>query len=198
MKLFFAGASPFVAKVRMAAELAEVPLELVAVDVTQSNLELKAANPLSKIPTLLTDEGLGLFDSRVITRHIDRVSGNRLYPTSPSQLQAAELCEALCDGINDSAVGCIYERRFRPEEIVHQPWIDRLWGKVESGLNMMDGRLAPLGDGADITTVCFAATLGYLDFRFAGQWRDQVPQLSDWMDQFDASHPNLSALKPKG
>ncbi len=196
MKLLSAGASPYVSKAAMAAKHAGVELEAVSVDATNGDAQLDAANPLSKIPCLVLEDGSGVYDSRAITRYVDRVGNGNLFPKSDSDLSAAELMEAHCDGINDCSVGYMYELRFRPEEKVHQPWLDRLWGKAERGLDSLSGKLPPSGEDIHIGSIALAATLGYLDLRFAGKWEDGRSELVEWRDAFYKSHPDLKALKP--
>lgn len=196
MKFLSSPASPYVAKVALAAKLAGVAMETVVVDTTNGDPILDAANPLSKIPCLVLDDGTGVYDSRVITRYLDRVSGGKLFPTDPIALLKAERMEAMCDGMNDCAVGFMYEMRFRPEEKVHKPWQDRLWGKVERALDAATADLPPSGDDADVGSLALAASLGYLDLRFAGKWEDGRAALVAWRDAFDAAHPDLAGLKP--
>ncbi|MEM8749736.1 MAG: glutathione S-transferase N-terminal domain-containing protein [Pseudomonadota bacterium] len=196
MKLLSAGASPFVAKAAMAARFAGVDVESVAVDATNGDPALDAANPLSKIPCLVLDDGTGVYDSRTITRYLDRLSNWKLFPAEdPARLQV-ELMEAHCDGISDCAVAYMYEMRFRPEDKVHQPWLDRQWNKVNRGLDAMGANLPPVGDDAHMGTLALAAVLGYLDLRFAGKWEDGRGSLVEWNQRFDTAHPDLAALKP--
>lgn len=196
MKLLYAGASPYVAKAAMAAKFCGVEAEHVAVDSTNGDPRLDAANPLSKIPCLVLDDGSGVYDSRVISRYLDRASGGKLFPTSDPALLDAERMEALCDGINDCAVGSMYELRFRPEEKVHQPWRDRLWGKVERALDAAMKSPPPSEAEINIGSLALAASLGYLDLRFPGQWEAGRQGLTNWRDSFDAAHPDLVGLKP--
>ena len=196
MKLLSSGASPYVSKAAQAAKFAGVDVEIVDVDSTNGDPVLDAANPLSKIPCLVLDDGSGVYDSRAITRHFDRVSGGKLYPSDEQALLQAERMEALCDGINDCAVGYMYEARFRPEEKVHEPWRDRLWDKVERALDAAMASPPPAGSDANIGSIALSATLGYLDLRFAGKWESGRADLAAWRDQFDAAHPELADLKP--
>lgn len=196
MKLLAAGASPFVSKAAMALKFAGVDAETVNVDATNGDAQLDAANPLSKIPCLVLDDGTAVYDSRSITRYADRLSGGKLFPAEDPARLKAERMEALCDGICDCAVGVMYEKRFRPEEIVHQPWIDRLWRKVERGLDEAAKSLPPTGAEAHTGSIALAAVLGYLDLRFAGQWEDGRAQLIKFRDAFAAAHPDLVDLLP--
>ena len=196
MKFLSAGASPYVAKAAMAAKHAGIDLETVAVDATVGDAQLDAANPLSKIPCLILADGNSVYDSRAITRYLDRIGNGKLFPKSDPDLSAAELLEAHCDGINDCTVGYMYELRFRPEEKVHQPWLDRLWGKAERGLEALKGKLPPTDSDIHIGSIALAATLGYLDLRFAGKWETGHSELVAWRDAFYENHPDLKALKP--
>ena len=79
MKLYFAALSPFVRKARVAAmELGlDKKIELVTVASTPvaMNPELGKANPLGKLPTLVTEDGDLLFASAVIVEYLDALAG---------------------------------------------------------------------------------------------------------------------------
>uniref|UniRef100_UPI003B9F6B1A glutathione S-transferase N-terminal domain-containing protein n=1 Tax=Shinella sp. M31 TaxID=3368615 RepID=UPI003B9F6B1A len=123
MKIFYSSTSPYSTKVRMAAHYAGLPAESVTVDTNADPAELLAANPLGKIPALLTDDGLAVYDSRVIMNYIDRQTRGSLYPRNAVKRTEVDILEATADGICDCLLAIVYERRSRPEEKVHQPWI---------------------------------------------------------------------------
>ena len=181
----------------LAAKFAGIEMETVAVDSTNGDPVLDAANPLSKIPCLVLDDGTGIYDSRSITRYLDRASGGKLFPTDSAGLLKAERIEALCDGINDCAVGFMYEMRFRPEEKVHKPWQERLWGKVERGSQCGHGRSSPVRSRCQYRFNCAEAPV--LDISICAlpaNWESGRDDLVAWRDAFDASHPELADLKP--
>lgn len=196
MKLLTASASPFANKVRMAAHLSGIELEAISINAAEQPAELKAANPLGKIPCLILDNGEGLFDNRPIARYFDRLSGGKLYPSEADALLSAERFEALCDGVCDCAVAWQYEKRMRPEEKWHQPWLDSQWTKATDGLKVIEKELPELGDKADIKALSLAATLGYLALRFDGLWESDFPKLVEWAAKFDATHPEIAQYKP--
>ena len=196
MKLLAAGASPFVAKVAMAARFAGIEIETQNVDASTEAPELLAANPLGKIPALVLDDGSTLYDSRLITRYLDRQSGGKL--VSAADPLPIERMEAHCDGIADCAVAGIYEKRMRPEDKWHQPWIDRQWAKVERGLDNFPGSLPSTGDQLDLGGISLAATLAYLDLRYADVWRNERDGLVNWLSEFSKDHPELAELLPHG
>ena len=83
LKLIGAHISPFVRKVR--AVLAEKNLSyehdpMAPFDVSD---EYKRMNPLGKVPVLLVDDDIVLFESSVIAEYIDEVSGSGLLATEP-------------------------------------------------------------------------------------------------------------------
>jgi glutathione S-transferase len=195
MKLLYAGASPFVSKAAMAAQHAGILVEHQAVDSTNEDPVLLEANPLGKIPALVLDDGAVLYDSRVITRYFDRQSGGKLLPLGDPLL--AERYEAHCDGIAECAVAGQYERRFRPDEKVHQPWIDRQWAKVERGLDNMPGPLPEIGSKLGLAGIALGAMLGYLDLRYTDSWRGGRDSLVTWFDEFRSQHNDLAKLLPQ-
>lgn len=192
MKIFYSSASPYSTKVRMAARYAGLDAEHVATDTTADPAELIAANPLGKIPTLVTDEGLSIYDSRAIMHFIDRQTGRSLYPRAAAKRTEADVLEATADGICDSLLAIVYERRFRPEEKVHQPWIDRQWAKVERALDHLEKTMPRLGKKPHGGHFALAAMLRYLELRFAGKWQRGRPKLKRYLSRFEAVFPDYA------
>jgi glutathione S-transferase len=195
-KVFYSPASPYSAKVRMAAKYAGIDLDTVKVDTSSESPELVAQNPLGKIPVMITDDGVAIFDSRVIMQHLNRLSRNKIFPTNALKRLDAERLEALADGICDALIVHVYERRSRPAEKVHQPWLDKQWGKVTRSLDVLNE--APPRIGAKLTGghIALAAMLGYLSLRFEGQWERGRPKLKRWLKRFGELHPEVAALLP--
>ncbi len=195
-KVLYSSSSPYSAKVRMAAAYAGIALDAVAVETSAEPAELIGANPLGKIPVLVGDDGEAIYDSRAITQHLNRLSGNRLFPRSPAKRTDAERLEALADGIADCALAHVYERRSRPEEMVHQPWLDKQWSKVLRALDHLNANPPKLGKKTTGGHIALRATLGYLDLRFAGKWEKGRGRLKRWAARFDEKFPELKGLLP--
>ncbi len=196
LKVLYAPASPYSAKVRMAAAYAGVELEAVTVETSAEPADLIGANPLGKIPVIVTDEGEAIFDSRAIVQYLNRVSGGQLFSRNAPKRTEAERLEALADGIADCALAHVYERRSRPEEIVHQPWLDKQWAKVIRGLDHLNARPPKLGKKISAGQIALRATLAYLDLRFAGKWEKGRSRLVRWAARFDEKFPKLKPLLP--
>lgn len=195
MRLLYSPASPYSAKTRMAAHYLGLGVEVVAVDTSNPPTILSQNNPLSKIPVLLLDNGKAVYDSVAIMHFLNRESGGRLYPADHQQATEADILEALCDGIMDSLLSIVYERRFRPEEMVHQPWIDKQWNKVESGLDYLERHIPQIDGDIHGGHFAFAAMLTYIELRFAGRWQSNRPNLIAWLASFEVAFPAYSAMK---
>ena len=197
MQLLCSPASPYSVKVRMAARYLGIRLSEVKVDSAAAPAELTDNNPLGKIPTLTLDDGRSIFDSRAIMHFLDRSSDAKLYPADNQTRTDVEVLEALCDGITDALIAIAYERRFRPAEIVHQPWIDRQWAKVTRGLDYLDANLPETTEQLHAGHFALAGMIGYLDLRYAGLWEDGRLALVAWTDTFAEHFPHYFEMKSR-
>lgn len=153
-------------------------------------------NPLGKIPALVTPEHGTLYDSRVICRYLDSLSGAGLYPQGAALWPVLTL-EATADGILEAALLMVYEGRLRPEELRFTPWVEGQWQKVARALDAVEAQWLALLEGPlTMAHVAMACALGYLDFRHAARdWRAGHPGLAAWEAGF-ASRPSLQATRP--
>lgn len=179
----------------MAATHAGLTFESVLTDTGAEPAQLIDNNPLGKIPTLLADDGRAVFDSRAIMQFIDRESGKKLYPRNAAKRTEAEVLEALCDGVCDSLLSIVYERRFRPEDKVHQPWIDKQWAKVERALDHLNDNLPRTNKSLHGGHFALAALVGYLALRFPGQWERGRAKLKNWPAKFEKFFEDYGSLK---
>ncbi|MFS2326325.1 glutathione S-transferase [Brucella sp. H1_1004] len=197
-QILYSPASPYSAKVRMAATYADIPFESVVVTTSAEPENLVNANPLGKIPTLITDDGKSVFDSRAIMQYLNRVSGNKIFPRNAEKRTDAERYEAIADGLADVLLAHVYERRARPEEKVHQPWLDLQWRKAERALDLLNEAPPRLAGKLHGGHLAVAATLSYLTLRFGDKWERGRPKLKRWMKRFEELHPELVKLLPQG
>jgi len=154
------------------------------------------ANPLGKIPALLVDDGGALYDSRVICRYLDSLSGGRLYPAAPLLWDTLVL-EATADGMLDAAILMVYEVRLRPDAHRYAPWVEGQWAKIDRALDAVEARWRPyLAGPVDMAQIGLGCALGYLDFRLsAREWRAGRPALAEWEAGF-AERPAMRATRP--
>ena len=195
--VYYSPASPYSAKVRLAAAWCNIPVEAKLVDTGAEPAELLAANPLGKIPVFITDDGKSIYDSRAITQYLNRISGGALYPRNADKRLETEMLEALADGICDCLLAHVYERRMRPEEKIHQPWLDKQWSKATRALDMLAANPPKLTKKANGGQIALRAALGYLALRFDGQWEKGRSKLTRWAKRFDERFPELAELLPR-
>jgi len=200
MKLHFAGPSPYARKVRIALALRGLAdaVTLAPTNTADAADPLHRANPLSKIPTLVLDDGTALFDSRVICEYIDAigVSGQPLFPAGEERWPALRL-QALGDGIADAALLAVYEKRMRPEQMWYAPWIDKQLAHIDKVVDVLDADPPAGGTTPNIGEVALASALGYLDFRLDGEWRNGRARLVAWLDNFAAGVPAYAQTAPE-
>ena len=201
MKLIFSPASPFVRKVnvmRHEGQLVDI-ISLTPVQTTALSTDpaARSANPLGKIPALVLDDGKTLFDSHVICRYLDDLSGADLYPKAT--LWDVLTLEALADGIMESAVLMVYEARLRPEEKQFETWVEAQWSKIAHALDALEqNEFTILGGDLHFGQLAMACALGYLDFRHPDRnWRDGRTSLDTW-NKMMQDRASMQATLPEG
>ncbi|MBX9926466.1 MAG: glutathione S-transferase [Hyphomicrobiaceae bacterium] len=207
MRLLSAPASPFGRKVKIVAHLKGLAGR-IAIEATDtrdpSNLTLREANPLGKIPVLILDDGTTIYDSHVICEYLDGLAPTTtLFPPSGRARAMALTRAALADGIMEARVLMVYEERFREPPERSATWVARQQSKSDAGLAALD-RAAADGvlDWSSTSSahptydhVAIACALGYLDLRFPGSWREGHPSLVAWLDRFSAAVPSFETTR---
>jgi glutathione S-transferase len=203
MKIYHAPASPFVRKCLVAADELGLRdrIEIVAANTSPVSRDpgVAAQNPLGKIPTLVTDDGTTLYDSRVICEYLNGLGNGGLIPRSGEVRFRVLTEQALADGIMDAAVLARYETFLRPEALRWSEWTEGQLTKVNAGLDALEARAASFDDRVDVGTIAFGCALGYLDFRFASlAWRDSRPNAAAWYEWFAGRESMVATRPPAG
>lgn len=198
MRLYYSSTSPFVRKVNIfAIEIGlDKQLEWVKTNPWQAEDKLTAENPLSKIPTLVTDDEKVIYDSPVICEYLDSLhSGNKLIPEkSEARWQALRL-QALADGVLDAGILRFMERK-RSSEQQSAGWDNMQKDSVERGLDYLENTISEWADNLDIGVISIACMLGWLDFRFSDEdWRIKRLKLNNWFKQF-SKRPSIAKTMP--
>ena len=178
MRLLHSPASPFARKVRACAVARGIDGQITLVATQGEAADLAVVNPLGKLPCLITEDGVALYDSRVICEFLDTV-GNvfPMFPEHGLRFRALRF-QALGDGISDAAVLRRGEMG-RPSEPARDGVISVQRGKITRSLDVLE--TDPPSVHVDIGCLAVACALGYLDLRFAGDaWREGRPKLAAW------------------
>jgi glutathione S-transferase len=201
VKLHWSPRSPFVRKVMVCAHETGLTgridtLRSVA-DMKKPNAALMKDNPLSKIPTLLTDDGQTLFDSVVICEYLDTLhQGPRLFPEAPARRWQALRWHALANGLLDHLILWRNERD-KPAPQQTPEWLAAFATKTQAALAVLDNETATIADTQlSIGHITIGCALGYLDYRFAPlNWRSGHDRLAGWFQTFNA-RPSMQATIP--
>ena len=107
--------------------------------------EVRAVNPLGRIPALVLDNGDTLIDSGAIVDHLDEVYGGDrpLTPQSGADRRAVLKVAAIMMGACDKALQAAYHRNHMPVEKRHQPWVEDCTAQVASALAAIDASVDP-------------------------------------------------------
>jgi len=203
MKLRYSPTSPYVRKVMVLAyetglepKIERLPTTVVP---DKPNIEVQRENPLIKVPTLVTDDGEVLFDSRVICEYLDTLhQGPKIFPPAGKARWVALRQQALGDGILDAAILTRYETFLRPKQFLWNDWVESQMRRVRGGLAALEGKLkeGALSGPLTIGQITVGCALGYLDFRYATEgWRDRHPGLAKWYAEF-AKRPSMQKTVP--
>jgi len=164
---------------------------------TRRDPDIAAKNPLSKVPTLVADDGTVLFDSPVIAEYLNALGGGKLIPPDGPARWNVLVEQALGDGILDAALLARYEIALRPENLRWSDWTSGQLDKVGGGLDEVERRAARFGDRVDLGTIALACMLGYIDFRFAHlEWRSKRPDAAAWFERFAARESMMKTAPP--
>jgi glutathione S-transferase len=200
MKLHFSPRSPFVRKVMVVlhetGQIGDVQCVTSPVAMDTPNLKLLVDNPLSKLPTLVLEDGTPVFDSRVICEYLSERAGSQIFPAAgPARLLALRR-QALADGLMDALLIWRQERA-KPAARQTPEWLSAFAVKTQATLAHLETQAATLAQSPfDIGVITIVCALSYLDYRFADlRWRDGCPALAAWHAPL-AARASMTSTEP--
>jgi glutathione S-transferase len=198
MKLHWSPRSPFVRKVMVFAHETGLVNRLTCVRTVVAmkapNAALLPDNPLSKIPTLVLDDGSPLYDSGVICEYLDTLHDReKLFPEGGPARWTALRQQALGDGFLDFLLLWRHERERSPPL---QTLLDAFAVKYKATLMYLEQE-SPFFSRSpfSIGHIALGCSLSYLDFRFVDLgWRGGHPQIAAWHASF-VQRPSAKATE---
>ena len=145
MLLIGVNRSPYTRRVAITLQAYGVPYQQQALSGFGNRAEVRAANPLGRIPALVLDDGETLIDSAAIVDHLDQTWGGvrPLTPAAGTDRRAVLRIAALMMGACDKGLHAAYERNHHPAEKVHQPWIDDCMAQMTTALAAIEATVDP-------------------------------------------------------
>lgn len=207
MQLFWTPASPFTREVCIVAR--ELGLwDKIDVRPTTWTLDwgyttpqftagLAEANPVARIPTLVTDDGVALGDSTVICLHLDEIATPRsLIPVDRVARQRMWAAYAIADGVLEAQVAMRAEL-LRPASVRSESYLDKQRLRIWRCLDALERDVADLQGPINLAQITAGVALGYQDWReWLEDFRPGRPQLAHWYAEF-AKRPSLEATQPR-
>lgn len=154
--------SPFVRRVGIALTLYDLRFEHRPWSTFGDADKLRPYNPLTRVPTLVLDDGESLIDSHVILDHLDSlVAAERaLFPrVEPARRRALKVA-SLATGLGDKAVSLFYEKRMHAQ--VSDAWIERCRTQIGAVVAALESDRA-----ARKTSYWFGDRIGHADIAVA-------------------------------
>jgi glutathione S-transferase len=199
LKLFYAKASPFARKVRVLVhEKAIAGIDEVEVSPWARPAQLVATNPLSQVPTLVTDDGESFYDSLVICEYLDQFGrGPRLLPPEGAARWQVLRRHALATGLTESVLHIAVENLRREPQFRSTAAIEGWCASIARAADALEHEVGAFGDSPTLAHIALGVGLGYCDYR-AGQhidWRSGRPALAAWYAAFE-QRPSMQATRP--
>lgn len=201
MKLYGSLTSPYVRKVRVVLMEKNIGYEMVVEGPADTAGNVARLNPLRAIPVLERDDGDVYFDSPVICEYLDSLNDKpRLYPAAGEARWQALRWHALAQGMMEACVARFVELR-KPAEKQDVATVAKHEARIAAALafadervpaTAMDGGSAEIAGAAfppsgfiqaaaiGIADIALGTALGYIDLRYAHDWRSRYPKLAAW------------------
>jgi glutathione S-transferase len=145
MLLIGVNRSPYTRRVAITLNVYGIPYEQRPISGFDDRADVRAANPLGRIPALVLDNGETLVDSVAILDHLDEAYGRdrALTPASGPDRREVLRMSAILMGACDKVLQAAYHRNHIPVEKRHQPWIDDCAAQIRSALRAVERMIAP-------------------------------------------------------
>lgn len=203
MKLWGSFTSPYVRKICAMLEYHQLPYEFLPVQGNAFNAQSahNLVNPLGKVPTLQTDDGVWLCDSSVIAEYLDSIGNSpKLYPQGEKRFVELNTV-ALAHGILANTTELMLpEKMFRAEEFWWKERHQQVFERNQRSLKALWEQIQPYGTELNLMTLSAACVVDYFLFR------DEIIGMANtlkelgfdaWNEAMKAQHPCLMNTQPR-
>lgn len=143
MKLIGMLDSPYVRRTAISLQAMGISFEHQPLSVFNDFAAFQSINAVVKAPTFVFESGELLMDSSIILQYAESAvpASRRLMPATGEEfrlgLQIIGFALAACE----KAVQIVYEKKLRPAEKQHQPWIDRVSIQLKAACENLEQKL---------------------------------------------------------
>jgi glutathione S-transferase len=130
--------SSFVRRIGIALRIYGIPFEHRPWSTFSDVEKIRSYNPLTRVPTLVLDDGAVLFDSTSIIDYIDSLVEPefQLYPTAQPERYQAMAVTTLAAGVADKTASLFYELRLHDK--VSPAWVARCRGQILAAMAVLE------------------------------------------------------------
>jgi glutathione S-transferase len=155
--------SPFVRRVGVALTLYGIAFEHRTWSTFGDADKIRPFNPLTRVPTLVLDDGESLVDSHMMLDHLDSLvpAERAMFPRAEPLRRRALKIASLATGLADKAVSLFYENRLHAQ--VSDTWVERCRTQIGAAMSALESDRAGRRDDywfgdrighADIAVAC--------------------------------------------
>jgi glutathione S-transferase len=144
MKLIGMLDSPYVRRTAISLQYMGISFAHEPLSVFNNFAQFQAINPVVKAPTLVFDSGEILMDSTIILHYAESAvpASRRLMPASGEEFRLALQIIGFALAACEKAVQSVYEKKLRPIEKQHQPWLDRISLQLKAACSELEAKLS--------------------------------------------------------
>lgn len=178
--------SPFVRRVGVTLNWLEIPFEHRSLSPAKDAVDIRPFNPMNKVPALVLDDGEILVESTLILDHLLETTPNQtLLPASGFARREILQRSGIMTSALDKSVASLYEKTKRPEDKIHQPFLDSLLEQATAGLDQIEA-LVKAGRFGDVSKATIADLTVAVGYRFISTTLPDICSAK--------THPGLSDL----
>lgn len=203
MQLLANTTSPYVRIARMCLIEKGIDIEPTIVDPWADDARLRAANASTRVPTLITDDGIPLTESLLIALWLETTSPPPKHPSLVGSDPTGVLSRAgMAMGVLDAAVHTIIIRKVTAPTLFDETPVGlRRRRTMAEGMERLEALAAAdmFDTGAALLLDAMAAVvaLDYLDFRFAqAPWLGPMPALRAIAATY-SERPAVATTRPR-
>ena len=166
MKLIGMLDSPYVRRTAISLRLLGVDFYHHSLSVFSTYNEFKGINPVVKAPTLVLDDGTVLMDSTLIIDYVEHVARRSLMPVARDRRARETALLGLALAACEKTVQIVYERRQRPAEKQHEPWMARVREQLSAAYGELESAWKSETLAADARSIMQAEVTTAVAWRF--------------------------------
>lgn len=196
MKLLYQTHSPYARKVLVLAHEAGLAARLDVVhhetSPTRRNDEVYAVNPLGKVPVLVLDDGVALFDSTVICDFLDSLHGGGCFiPAAGPDRYRVLRQQSIAQGLCEAGIAVRHETVRRPAQYRYPEMRDGQMAKLVASYDLLEQQMKDVDvTDVDLGRIALATALDWIEFRNLPDFRAGRPCLTRWFTTF-RSRPSM-------